>query len=130
MRRAARRLDRWEAYNGPDVGPVAPIKRPQQGHANGDKDPDETEEEVDAAQYSLMDDGLMPPGRAARRKGGMYSGSNGDVAMEDAEDLNDEDKELLGIASDREDGDGEGEDEELDDIELTMLGRKDMSDSE
>jgi Ino eighty subunit 1 len=60
----------------------------------------------------------------------MYSGSNGDVVMEDAEDLNDEDKELLGIASDHEDGDGEGEDEELDDIELTMLGRKDMSDSE
>ncbi|KAK7741036.1 hypothetical protein SLS53_005101 [Cytospora paraplurivora] len=130
MRRAARRLDRWEAYSGPDVGPVAPIKRPQQALANGEKDPDETEEEVDATQYGLGDDNLLAPIRAARGKAGRYAGSNGDTAMEDAEDLNDEDKELLGIASDREDGDVEGEDEELDDIELTMLGRKDMSDSE
>jgi len=66
------------------------------------------------------------------KSNGVPASSNGDVAMEDAEDLNEEDKELLGIASDREDGDGEGdaEDEELDDIELTMLGRKDVSDSE
>ncbi|KAJ0114909.1 ino80 chromatin remodeling complex ies1-like protein [Diaporthe amygdali] len=133
LRRATRRLDRWERYNGPDVGPVATIKKPRPEPANDGRDPDETEEELDATNFSL-DGSLLaaPRGLSRSKSNGVPASSNGDVAMEDAEDLNEEDKELLGIASDREDGDGEGdaEDEELDDIELTMLGRKDVSDSE
>ncbi|KAG6356182.1 hypothetical protein INS49_015569 [Diaporthe citri] len=133
LRRATRRLDRWERQNGPDVGPIAPIKKARPETANDGRDPDETEEELDATGFSL-DGSLLaaPRGLSRSKSNGVPASSNGDVAMEDAEDLNEEDKELLGIASDREDGDGEGdaEDEELDDIELTMLGRKDVSDSE
>lgn len=133
LRRATRRLDRWQRQTGPDVGPVAPVKKARPEATNDGRDPDETEEELDATTFSL--DGSMlaaPRGLSRNKSNGVPASSNGDVAMEDAEDLNEEDKELLGIASDREDGDGEGdaEDEELDDIELTMLGRKDVSDSE
>lgn len=131
FRRATRRLDRWERQIGTDVGPVAPIKKARPEAANDGRDPDETEEELDATGFdgSLL---AAPRGLSRSKSNGVPASSNGDVAMEDAEDLNEEDKELLGIASDREDGDGEGdaEDEELDDIELTMLGRKDVSDSE
>lgn len=158
LRRAIRRLDRWEAQNGPDVGPVAPIKKPKQGYFHEERDPDETEEEMDrdpdATQYSMMDDSMAVP--VASRFRGKANGASsngdgdgdGDVTMEDAEGLDDVDKELLGLASDREndndnddndndngdgdgDGEGDGDDEELDDLELTMLGRKEVaSDSE
>lgn len=138
MRRAVRRLDRWEGHKGPDVGPVAPVKRPRPGYQNGERDPDETEEEMDrdadATQYSMMDESMLAPtpsGSRRKHNGVVAPSSNGDVTMEDAEDLNDVDKELLGLASDHENDNGDGEDEELDDLELTMLGRKEVaSDSE
>lgn len=139
LRRAVRRLNRWEQQNGSDVGPVAPVKRPKPKFLNGDKDPDETEEEMDrdadATQYSMMDDSMLVPvaSRSRGKSNGVAASSNGDVTMEDVEDLNDVDKELLGLASDHENenDNGDGEDEELDDLELTMLGRKEVaSDSE
>ncbi|PSR80763.1 hypothetical protein BD289DRAFT_373544 [Coniella lustricola] len=154
LRRAVRRLDRWEAQTGADVAPIAPVKKARLPAANGGRDPDETEEEVDrdgeGAQFSMMDDNLVPTTSRSRSHGkfnGAAASSNGDVTMEDvdvdAEDLNDVDKELLGLASDHEnendnDNDnenendnGDGEDEDLDDLELTMLGRKEVaSDSE
>ncbi|KAJ4413747.1 hypothetical protein N0V82_008336 [Gnomoniopsis sp. IMI 355080] len=138
LRRAVRRLDRWENQKGPDIGPVAPVKRPRPGYQNGERDPDETEEEMDrdadATQYSMMDESMLAPtpsGSRRKRNGVPPASSNGDVTMEDAEDLNDVDKELLGLASDHENDNGDGEDEELDDLELTMLGRKEVaSDSE
>lgn len=139
LRRAVRRLSRWEAHTGPDAGPIAPIKKPKLAPLNGDKDPDETEEEgdrdPDATQYSMMEDSLLVPAvsRSRGKSNGVAASSNGDVTMEDAEDLNDEDKALLGLASDHENGEenGDGEDEDLDDLELTMLGRKELaSDSE
>lgn len=139
LRRAVRRLSRWEAHTGSDAGPIAPIKKPKLAPLNGDKDPDETEEEgdrdPDATQYSMVDDSLLVPAvsRSRGKSNGVAASSNGDVTMEDAEDLNDEDKALLGLASDHENGEenGDGEDEDLDDLELTMLGRKELaSDSE
>lgn len=146
LRRAVRRLNRWDGQDGPDVGPIAPIKRVRSEATNGDRDPDETEEEMDrdadATQYSMMDDSMLVPGPSIPRgkSNGVAASSNGDVTMEDAEDaedLNDVDKELLGLASDRENDNenendnGDGEDEDLDDLELTMLGRKEVaSDSE
>lgn len=134
MRRTVRRLERWEYQNGPDVGPVAPIKRPRPGYLNGERDPDETEEEdrdADATQYSMMDDSMLAPPAKSRRvhlaySNGAAASSNGDANMDD-DDLNDVDKELLGLASEN----GDGDEEELDDLELTMLGRKEVaSDSE
>lgn len=145
LRRAVRRLDRWESQSGPDAGPIAPIKKPKQRYFNEERDPDETEEEMDrdadATQYSMMDDSMLVPAasRSRGKSNGVPASSNGDVAMEDAEGLDEVDKELLGLASDHEndndngdgDGEGDGEDEELDDLELTMLGRKEVaSDSE
>lgn len=139
LRRAVRRLDRWEAHTGAEAGPIAPVKRPKLAPLNGEKDPDETEEEgdrdPDATQYSMMEDSLLVPtvSRSRGKTNGVAASSNGDVMMEDAEDLNDEDKALLGLASDHEGGEenGDGEDEDLDDLELTMLGRKELaSDSE
>lgn len=139
LRRAVRRLSRWEAHEGPDVGPIAPIKKTRQVPVNGEKDPDETEEEMerdadgDATQYTMMDDSMLAPvaSRPRGKSNGVAASSNGDVTMEDVEDLNDEDKALLGIASDHENENGEAEDEDLDDLELTMLGRKELaSDSE
>lgn len=138
LRRAVRRLNRWEAHTGPDTGPIAPVKKPRLAPLHGDKDPDETEEEgdhADATQYSMMDDSMLVPAvsRSCGKSNGVPASSNGDVTMEDAEDLNDEDKALLGLASDHENGEenGDGEDEDLDDLELTMLGRKELaSDSE
>lgn len=147
LRRSVRRLDRWESQSGPDVGPIAPVKKAKQRSFH-ERDPDETEEEMDrdadATQYSMMDESMLVPvaSRPRGKSNGVAASSNGDVNMEDAEDLNDVDKELLGLASDHEndendvadedgDGDGDGDDEELDDLELTMLGRKEVaSDSE
>lgn len=137
LRRTVRRLDRWEKQKGPDVGPVAPVKRPRPGSQNVERDPDETEEEMDreadATQYSILDDSMLAPtpSRSRRKQNGVAASLNGDITMEDAEDLNDVDKELLGLASDHENENGDGDDEELDDLELTMLGRKEVaSDSE
>lgn len=138
LRRTVRRLDRWEHQTGPDVGPVAAVKRPRPGYLNGDRDPDETEEEdryADATQYS-MDDSMLaaPPPKMRNRhpypNGMAASSPGGDGHVDDADaedDLNDVDKELLGLASEN----GDGDEEELDDLELTMLGRKEVaSDSE
>lgn len=145
LRRSVRRLDRWQSQSGPDVGPIAPIKKAKQRSFN-ERDPDETEEEMDrdadATQYSMMDESMLVPvaSRPRGKSNGVAASSNGDVNMEDAEDLNDVDKELLGLASDHEndendaadeDGEGDGDDEDLDDLELTMLGRKEvLSDSD
>lgn len=140
LRRANRRLDRWE--QGPDLGVVAPTKKikPQNGYLNGEKDPNETEEEIDLDQDGDKgDDSLLIPPRPRASKLNGATSSNGDVPMEDADDLNDVDKELLGIA-DGEDGedegdgdlekDGDDEDEALDDVEKTLLGMDGDSDTE
>lgn len=127
-------MDRWEHQTGPDVGPVAPVKRPRPGYLNGERDPDETEEEdrdADATQYSMLDDSMVAPpaksrGRHLSYGNGMAASSNGDAHMEDGDaedDLNDVDKELLGLASDNDDGD----EEELDDMEAMLLGKGDVA---
>ena len=54
--------------------------------------------------------------------------ANGDVPMEDADDLDDIAKELLGIASGGEEGAEGADDEELDDVDKTLLGLDDGSD--
>ena len=136
LRRANRRLDRWE--NGPDLGVVAPTKKikPQNGYLNGEKDPNETEEEIDPDQDpDKGDDSLLIAPRGSKLNG--VASSNGDVHMEDADDLNDVDKELLGMADgeeaeEEEDGekDGDDEDEALNDVEKTLLGMEGDSDTE
>lgn len=135
LRRSLRRLDRWERQLGPDVGPVAPVKRPRPAHLSGERDPDETEEEdrdADATQYSMLEDSVVAPPAKSRNRHvgyghvGMATSSNGDAHMDDGDgedDLNEVDKELLGLASDNDDG----EEEELDDMEAMLLGKGDVA---
>jgi Ino eighty subunit 1 len=91
FRRMGRRLDRWDGHRGIDLGVVAGT-RVQQGvpvhdDGNGDEVLDDTEDEKP------------------------IEGGDGDE-----EDLDDMDKELLGLASDNE------EREDLDDVEKALLG--------
>ncbi|KAI0167968.1 hypothetical protein BJ166DRAFT_245077 [Pestalotiopsis sp. NC0098] len=121
LRRANRRLKRWENMQESDIHVVRPIKNPRLqslrysqspalGNGRGSK----------AASESFRSD--------AGRSG---SQANGDIDMQDADDLDDVDKELLGLAGE-EDDDGvdiRDDDEELDDVDKTLLGMGD-SDSE
>lgn len=109
LRRADRRLKRWAA-GGPSLGVIRPTKKhlmldledtTELGDGGDDKGSDSFEK--------------AEPGRS-RTNGN----TNGDVIMEDAEDLDDVDKELLGLAG--EDEEGNDEDDELDDADKALLG--------
>ncbi|KAH8887364.1 INO80 chromatin remodeling complex Ies1-like protein [Thozetella sp. PMI_491] len=157
IRRTQRRLERWEAHEGPELGVIQPIKRARQnrpepldddldGEGSPSKDaidPAETEDETELVIKA-------PPRRrpAARRAprpkaNGRRSNVNGDTRADDSvadidadgdtqmeigNDLDDVDKELLGLAED-DDGptqgpkedDNEGE-EDLDDADRALLG--------
>lgn len=123
MRRADRRLKRWD--NRRDLGIIAPKKRHAVVQISDEILPD-----------PIMElERLATPERAhakrARANGkasvnGNLSNSNGDVAMEDADDLDEVDKELLGMDSGAEDpeaaAEAKDEDEELDEVDKTLLG--------
>lgn len=100
FRRIRRRLDRWDAQKGMNLGVVGPnrVSQTKSMELNGNKtahDNDETEDEKPPKLYT------------ATHK------ANGDIPVDD-EDLDDMDKELLGL--------GSGEDEDLDDVEKALLG--------
>lgn len=140
LRRIARRLDRWY---GVDSGPVAPIRRirplgEQLNGASGEyKDPNETEEEEETYLAPDMDVSMAGISRTRGESNGHrrdFDAGNGegDVNMDEGDDLNDVDKELLGMASGGEgngegdgDRDGADDDDDLDDVDKTLLGMDD-----
>ncbi|KAI8633112.1 hypothetical protein F5Y19DRAFT_288975 [Xylariaceae sp. FL1651] len=129
IRRANRRLRRWEGR--PELGVISPNKRRAVVRISDEALPD--------APIEL--DGVDSPDKAQIRKfrpngkasvNGSISNANGDVIMEDADDLDDVDKELLGIDSGAEEPEAEGkdDDEELDDVDKTLLGLDGDEDTE
>lgn len=166
FRRAERRLRRWEAHDGPSpLGVVAPVKRLKvgsngaSGHGEDDDGEGEGDGEVDEDGWLQSKDAIDPAetedeteivlparrrqsGQPARRRtnGVRRVDTNGDTPMDDADDLDDVDKELLGLGDgDGDDGEGEGEGEgenegegedELDEVDKTLLGIDGDSDSE
>ncbi|KAI5924765.1 hypothetical protein F4810DRAFT_700538 [Camillea tinctor] len=112
LRRSDRRLARWDSRSG--LGVVPPIKRRAPAVPEDDAAPEQMESERGSRDKREVSK-LKPNGNS-------NGNSNGDVTMEDADDLDDMEKELLGIGSGGEDGDGKDEDEELDDVDKTLLG--------
>ncbi|KAH6648872.1 hypothetical protein BKA67DRAFT_522688 [Truncatella angustata] len=120
LNRADRRLIRWS--KGQVSGVVRPVKNAR----------------LLAAQYSHSS--ALANGRGSKAasesfrsdagNSGMNGNANGDVDMQDADDLDDVDKELLGLAGDDEEGDGKDEDDELDDVDKTLLGIDDSESEE
>ncbi|KAK8036855.1 hypothetical protein PG994_015352 [Apiospora phragmitis] len=123
FQRSGRRLSRWEAPEYSTRGAVRPF-RVQRAH-NGST-PDMNGDYPEGSERAEFGE----KGGKSRTNGT----ANFDVTMEDAEDLDDMDKELLGLASGAEEGDGgkdDDDDEELDDVDKTLLGlADDDSDSE
>jgi Ino eighty subunit 1 len=162
FRRAERRLARWESHNGPPLGVIAPVKRPRMrnGTGRGDEDdgegdgegegegegspskepidPAETEDETEVMLHARRLQSSQPARRETN--GVRHVDTNEDTPMDDADDLDDVDRELLGLGDGDGDevegegenegeGDGEGEDE-LDEVDKTLLGMDGDSDSE
>lgn len=106
FRRMGRRLDRWDGQKDLHLGVMGTNRVVQQkagstnGHEAG-RDNDETEDERQAEE-----------GKKKRNP-------NGDTNMEE-EDLDDMEKEILGMGSENEDESAEGE-EDLDDVEKALL---------
>jgi Ino eighty subunit 1 len=161
FRRMIRRLERWENHDGPELGVIRPVKRPKvNGADHGDEyddgygdegegegegeyegspskemiDPAETEDEMEIMVHARRAHGSQL-GRG-RTNGLRRADTNGDTPMDDADDLDEVDKELLGLGDgdgDGDDGEGDGDgdgDEELDDVDKTLLGMDGDSDSE
>ncbi|CAP73499.1 uncharacterized protein PODANS_2_8670 [Podospora anserina S mat+] len=139
LRRVSRRLTRWENSDDPNLGVIAPIKRPKatNGTVNGDGsdgegDQSPSKEPIDPAETE--DEAEMMSGRQTKtvrrpKANGLNRGdTNGDTPMEEADDLDDVDRGLLGLG-DEDEGDGQGDDD-LDDVEKTLLGLDGDSDSE
>ncbi|KAK5662954.1 hypothetical protein OQA88_6366 [Cercophora sp. LCS_1] len=138
LRRAHRRLLRWENHEGEPLGVIAPVKRPKaNGAGHGDDDDGDgspTKDNVDPAETEDEGDAVI---RQIQKKLDKKSKTNGIQRNgDDGDDLDDVDKELLGL------GDGEGEEEaegdeaerevedELDEVDKTLLGMDGDSDSE
>ncbi|RDW64808.1 hypothetical protein BP6252_10459 [Coleophoma cylindrospora] len=116
MRRMGRRLDRWDGQKDLNLGVMGTNRVPQgplKGEANGHsaRDNDETEDERPTAKV-----GKRAPGN--------------DVVMEDDEDLDDMEKEILGIGNEGYDEDSAIEEDNLDDVDKQLLGINDATDSE
>lgn len=107
FRRMGRRLDRWDLQKDLNLGVmgtnrVSQIKPDTLNGHDASRNNDETEDERPAEQSKQR--------------------TNGNARMEDEEDLDDMEKEILGLGSDAEDdGDGDG-DEDLDDVDKALLG--------
>lgn len=154
LRRAQRRLSRWEESNDPDLGVVRPIKRPKltNGDANGDGeghgddddaegspskhdiDPAETEDEAEIMERNAHRHAYVPANKPAILRTGKTNGiqrqdtadtNDADTPMDDVDDLDDDDKALLGLG----DGEGEGDDVE-DDADGNEDGERDAEDQE
>ncbi|KAI0472023.1 hypothetical protein GGR56DRAFT_656541 [Xylariaceae sp. FL0804] len=127
VRRATRRLIRWDGR--PELGVVPPAKRHSTSHVLLDDDEAaEAQGDFDLGSRGGTRDAA---GRGAKTNGN--TNTNGDVVMEDVDELDDMEKELLGMGSGAEEDDGEedgeedgdegkDDDEELDDVDKTLLG--------
>jgi Ino eighty subunit 1 len=111
LRRVSRRLARWDVHAGSDLGVMGTARKPSSRQVSFDDSPERDDKSGDDSDGGASD-------RPARTNGN----ANGDVVMEDADDLDDMEKELLGIAGGEDDKD---EDEELDDVDKTLLGMDD-----
>ncbi|KAH9910037.1 hypothetical protein F4778DRAFT_775935 [Xylariomycetidae sp. FL2044] len=127
LRRANRRLKRWHLAHdqyGEDV--VAPTKRAVPRNNFNDASPED-----DSQAEPEMN--IRRPKRS-RSKAKPSADANGDATMEDADDLDDMDKELLGLGGDDDEGaagaDAKDDDEELDDVDKTLLGLDDSDGNE
>lgn len=154
FRRTNRRLMRWENHQGPPLGVIRPVKRPKLNGAGHGDDEDDDEEEgegegegegenspskemIDPAETEDENEVIharrTQAGRGRGQTNGLHrSDTVGDTPMDDADDLDDVDKGLLGLGDDDE-GEGEGEvegEDELDDVDKTLLGMDGDSDSE
>ncbi|KAI0157475.1 hypothetical protein GGR57DRAFT_462021 [Xylariaceae sp. FL1272] len=138
LRRASRRLERWHTQSAQGV--VAPVKRRQTVKIVDDSF---AEMPIDLDSFDGSPDKLaatLPLKHRQPRVNGDAHVSNGDVTMEDADALDDVDKELLGLESDGEEREGKGEaeletedkdeDDALDGIDKTLLGLDDDEDTE
>lgn len=131
LRRAARRLHRWDGRR--ELGIVPPNKRRATVQISEETLPDpimELERLANPDKARLKK--VRVNGKASTN--GSSGNTNGDVTMEDADDLDEVDKELLGIESGAEEpeaaAEGKDEDEELDDVDKTLLGLDEDEDTE
>lgn len=132
VRRANRRLKRWSGRR--DLGVIPPNKRRSVVHISDETLPDPI---MELERLATPDQARVKKTRAngkASVNGKSVHAANGDVTMEDAEDLDDVDKELLGIDSGADEleaaVEGKDEDEELDDVDKTLLGLDEDEDTE
>lgn len=166
LRRSHRRLTRWENHDGPDLGVIAPVKRPKPNGAGQDDDDDgendgspskdlvDPAETEDEAEVMMRIRQRKPSGRGGAKMNGHRGRANGSRRLDDADDLNEIDKSLLGLddgdddvngdGDNDNDGDGDGDDgvegddgegegegeDELDEVDKTLLGMDGDSDSE
>lgn len=122
FRRMNRRLNRWDhaRANGYVLG-IMGTKRIQQPEAFSDGfDVDESEDEKRPSQYGQRP--LMPPHHQLSREIAVHRNNEG------TEDLDDMEKEILGLGSEAEEEEAE---EDLDDVDKALLGlRGDDTDDE
>lgn len=117
LRRSIRRLHRWAPYRGTDKGVIAPVRKYRvREPVEDDMDDYDGEQDHDNDHYgnellSVPYTGPRTNGKAKRRVK-INGGANGDVTMDDIDDA---DKTGLGAGSG-------GEEEELDDMERSLLG--------
>ncbi|KAI1438240.1 hypothetical protein GGR50DRAFT_483808 [Xylaria sp. CBS 124048] len=131
IKRSNRRLKRWAGRR--DLGVIAPKKR------RTTQTPEEVLLPDPIMEYSHLDMSDKLPIKKSRTNGkanpnGNISQANGDITMEDADDLDEVDKELLGIGSGADEPDAAAEakddDDELDDVDKTLLGLDGDDDTE
>jgi Ino eighty subunit 1 len=120
LRRVNRRLERWDAHRGDDLGVVGTNRKHTQRQVSFDDSPEPESPEPTRSRDEMSAEVYD---RRARTNGDTNGDANDDVDMEDAGDLDNLDKELLGMASGGEDS--KDEDEELDDVERDLLGMGD-----
>ncbi|KAK3901856.1 hypothetical protein C8A05DRAFT_16023 [Staphylotrichum tortipilum] len=139
FRRTMRRLHRWESSDSADLGVILPVKRPKlNGAAVHDEDEDE---DGDGDGYGYADPEGSPskemvdPAETEDENEPVTNGA--DTPMDDADELDEVDKELLGLGEGEPDeGEVEAEaevdegEEELDDVDKTLLGLDADSDSD
>ncbi|KAI0540967.1 hypothetical protein GGR58DRAFT_458526 [Xylaria digitata] len=131
IRRANRRLKRWSDRR--DLGIIQPKKKRPLVRISDEPLPDPI---MELERLTTPDKVQIKKGRENGKASinGNLGNANGDVTMEDADDLDEVDKELLGIDSGADEleatAEGKDEDEELDDVDKTLLGLDEDEDTE
>ncbi|TGJ86180.1 hypothetical protein E0Z10_g2565 [Xylaria hypoxylon] len=131
IRRANRRLKRWSGRR--DLGIILPNKHRSMIQISDETLPDPI---MELERLDTPDKVRIKKARANGKASinGSLGNANGDMTMEDADDLDEVDKELLGIDSGAEEleaaAEGKDDDEELDDVDKTLLGLDEDEDTE